>query len=97
MRIIKRNTGKTEVWIGKGQNNYEHHYGKYEISEQIKTVIMFIIIAGSIIIGSLVVHLYSSLFSNKNLIVSSASLQSSIKEKTCSSVNFLHSLLTSVD
>lgn len=56
MKIIKRNTGKTEVWIGKGQNNYEHHFGKYEISNIIKTIILCLIVIGSLVVGELINH-----------------------------------------
>ena len=48
MYIIERNTGRTEVWIGKS----ETQYGKYEISGLLKTIGVLLIVGFSFFIGS---------------------------------------------
>ena len=49
MQIIKRITGKVEVWIGKS----EKQHGKYEISGLLKVITLIIIICVSLWIGSM--------------------------------------------
>ena len=49
MQIIKRITGKVEVWIGKSKKQH----GKYEISGLLKVITLIIIICVSLWIGSM--------------------------------------------
>lgn len=48
MYIIERNTGRTEVWIGKSKTQY----GKYEISGLLKIIGILLTISVSLFIGS---------------------------------------------
>jgi len=48
------NTGKTEIWIGKEENNYEHRFGKYELYGLIKLIGIVILMLFSFIIGAII-------------------------------------------
>lgn len=49
IRLIERNTGEEEVWVGKS----ETQYGKYEISGILKVIGFIIIICVSFWVGSI--------------------------------------------
>jgi hypothetical protein len=49
MEIIKRNTGKIEVWIGKS----ETQYGKYEILGFLKIIGLILLVGVSLWIGNM--------------------------------------------
>jgi len=52
MYWIERNTGRTELWVGKKENNYEHRYGKYEIYGLLKIVGFVLSLTFSFILGA---------------------------------------------
>lgn len=46
VKLIKKISGETQIWVGKPKNNEYGVYGRYEISRQLKilcTVIFFLI------------------------------------------------------
>ncbi len=48
------NTGRTEIWIGKEENNYEHRFGKYEIYGLIKLIGIIVIMLFSFVLGAVI-------------------------------------------
>ena len=54
MYIRETNTGRTQIWICKEENNYEHRFGKYEIHGLIKLIGITVLVLFSFILGAVI-------------------------------------------